>query len=127
MNEGELSPVFQRTKSHNRDPDGRPSIGTITTQLEFMRTNFVNNSDEELEWLMVSKKQGAYNYASKKNDHAEDRYFRSLYEVDFYETKIKYFAGASAKIPAITELLATPKDESAIQTVATQHANWSMR
>jgi hypothetical protein len=130
VNEGELSPVFQRAKSSHRDQEGRPSIGTITTQWEFMRTNFVNNSDEELEWLMVSKKQGAYNYANKKNDQAEDRYFRSLYEVDFYETKIKYFAGASAKIPAIiAELnamynvfLATPKDEAAIQTVATQHA-----
>lgn len=127
---GELSPLFQRSKAMHRDPDGRPSIGTITTQWEFMRTNFVNNSDEELEWLMVSKKQGAYNYANKKNEQAEDRYFRSLFEVDFFESKIKFFAGPTAKVPAMIAelaamynvLLATPKDEAAIQTIATQHA-----
>ena len=46
----ELSPGFsglgQSSKSSNGD--GRPSIGTITEQWEFMRINFVNNSDEVL-------------------------------------------------------------------------------
>eukprot|EP00981_Chlorochromonas_danica_P012395 scaffold4877_cov171-Ochromonas_danica.AAC.10 len=79
----ELSPV---RKSSNRDPDGRPSIGTITTQWEFMRTAFVNNSDEELEWLMISKKAGAYSYAHRKHQVAEDKYFKSLYEIDFYQS-----------------------------------------
>ena len=84
-----------------KDADGRPSIGTITQQWEFMRINFVNNSDEELEWLMVSKKPGSFNYAHRKNELSEDKYFRSLFEVEFYEGKIAYFAGSSAKLPAL--------------------------
>lgn len=127
----EFSPLFAKSKSSSHQhADGRPSIGTMTTQWEFMRTNFVNNSDEELEWLMISKKQGAYNYAHRKNEQSEDRYFKSLYDTDFFEAKIKHFAGYGAKIPAIigelaalyNTLMATPKDEAAITQVQTQHA-----
>ena len=49
-NVNEMSPVFpgigSTSKSNNHTGEGRPSIGTITEQWEFMRTNFVNNSDE---------------------------------------------------------------------------------
>jgi hypothetical protein len=128
----ELSPVFRSNKGNNnshKDSDGRPSIGTITSQWEFMRTNFVNNSDEELEWLMVSKKQGAYHYANRKNEQAEDKYFKSLYEIDFFESKIKYFVGFNAKLPTIVSelaalyntLMATPKDEITIIKIQQLH------
>lgn len=81
-----LSPMLMKSSSNK---DGRPSIGTITQQWEFMRTNFVNNSDEELEWLMVSKKPGAYKYAHKKNSLAEDKYFKALYDIDKMERRFK--------------------------------------
>lgn len=46
----ELSPGFSGMGHSNKSSngDGRPSIGTITEQWEFMRINFVNNSDEVL-------------------------------------------------------------------------------
>lgn len=49
----EMSPGFSgmgnSTKGNNgENKEGRPSIGTITEQWEFMRINFVNNSDEVL-------------------------------------------------------------------------------
>ena len=46
----ELSPGFSGLGQSNKslNGDGRPSIGTITEQWEFMRINFVNNSDEVL-------------------------------------------------------------------------------
>jgi len=44
----DLSPGFSGLShtSKSSNGDGRPSIGTITEQWEFMRINFVNNSDE---------------------------------------------------------------------------------
>lgn len=54
-----------------------------------MRSNFVNNSEEELEWLMVSKKPGAYSHAHDKNSSAEDRYFKSLSDIETYEYQHK--------------------------------------
>ena len=44
----DLSPGFSGLghTSKSSNGDGRPSIGTITEQWEFMRINFVNNSDE---------------------------------------------------------------------------------
>ena len=59
-----------------------------------MRSNFVNNSEEELEWLMVSKKPGAYNHAHDKNSSAEDRYFKSLSDIETYEYQHKRIAEA---------------------------------
>jgi hypothetical protein len=115
-----------------KDADGRPSIGTITQQWEFMRINFVNNSDEELEWLMVSKKPGSYAYAHRKNEASEDKYFRSLHEVEFYENKIAFFQGSSAKLPALVSelngyynpLMETPKCEVLESKIMAAHSKF---
>lgn len=65
--------------------EGRPSTGTIEKQWEFMKAYFANNNDEELEWLMVAKRNGAYKYAKRKSEDAEDKYFKSLFEVETRE------------------------------------------
>jgi len=113
----------------NMDDDSRPSIGTIKSQWEFMRTNFFNNSGEELEWLMVSKRSGAYAYAHKKNEDGEDKYFKYLYEIEYCELKLKFFVGNTAKLPSLIAelasyyptLLATPNNEIAIEQVTRVH------
>lgn len=47
MPEAILSRILRiRPYRKSSNGDGRPSIGTITEQWEFMRINFVNNSDE---------------------------------------------------------------------------------
>lgn len=126
----ELSPMgFKMSAPTKRDMDGRPSIGTITSQWEFMRTNFVNNSDEELEWLMVSKRPGSYQYAHRKNELAEDKYFKSLYETEHFESKLHHFVGYNAKLPTYvnelacfyTALMANPKDENASNQIYATH------
>lgn len=126
----EFTTLFaKQTHSSNDDDCNRPSIGTIKSQWEFMRNNFFNNSDEDLEWLMVSKRAGAYSYAHKKNETAEDKYFKSLYEIDYYETKLKFFVGINAKLPLLigdiasyySTLMATPNNESALEMLSISH------
>lgn len=128
VSKNDFSPPFakghRRTgsfhKDSHKDGEGRPSIGTITTQWEFMRINFLNNSDEELEWLMVSKKTGAYHYAHKKLENAEDKYFKSLYEIDLYENRLQHFVPTNAKFSVLLQdlsnyysaIMAQPKDET---------------
>lgn len=80
---GGLSPLL--LKSSKLGPDGRPSTGTMERQWQFMRAHFVNNADDELEWLMVSKHKGAYKYAKRKHNDAEDKYFRALFETELQE------------------------------------------
>ena len=69
------------------DAGGRPSIETMTAQWEFMKSQFVSGGDD-LDWLMISKKEGAREYAAKKNEKAEDLYFKSLHEISVYEDLI---------------------------------------
>ena len=79
-----------------------------------MRSNFVNNSEEELEWLMISKRSGAYKHAHKKSDAAEDKYFKALYEIDFYENQIKYLTHVAS---IINPILVNMFEESSVLTV----------
>jgi hypothetical protein len=74
--------------SSNTDAEGRPSLGTLTMQWQFMRDNFLKGNEEELEWLMVSKNAGAYKHAHKKYCNAEDKYYRSLCETEVVEIKM---------------------------------------
>lgn len=116
-NNNDLSPIFA-TSAKDR-PEGRPSTGTMERQWEFMKAHFVNNADDELEWLMVSKKKGAYSHAHRKASEAEDRYFKSLFDIDRIEHKIKLSKGASANIPKLVSEMSAlnklytvnPKDE----------------
>jgi hypothetical protein len=89
-----------------RNPDGRPSIGTIEQQWEYMRQNFFNNDDEEITWSMVSRNKGAYKHAHAKYEKAEDRYFKSLYEIQLWEARLESITtGAAAKAStAVQEL-----------------------
>ena len=79
-----------------------------------MRSNFVNNSEEELEWLMISKRSGAYKHAHKKSDAAEDKYFKALYEIDFYDNQIKYLTEVGS---VINPILVNMFEESSVLTV----------
>lgn len=110
--------------------EGRPSIGTITTQWEFMRTAFVNNSDEELEWLMISKRPGAYTYAHKKHTVNEDKYFKCLFEIDLFTQQASFWTSgqgsqlltACSQLAACySPLMATPKDEATIAKLREIH------
>jgi hypothetical protein len=90
-----------------RNPDGRPSIGTIENQWEYMRQNFFNNDDEEITWSMVSRNKGAYKHAHKKYERAEDRYFKSLYDITTVEEKIQSLtSGPAAKVVTLLTALA---------------------
>jgi hypothetical protein len=66
---------------------GRPSIETMAAQWEFMRANFIS-AGEDLDWLMISKRDGARLYAAQKNEKAEDMYFKSLYETSVLEKQV---------------------------------------
>eukprot|EP01038_Epipyxis_sp_PR26KG_P005253 gene5253-7301_t len=99
----------RKSKRDSNFVEGRPSYDTLTAQWEFMRTNFVNNSDEELEWLMIAKNPGAYKYASKKSQQAEDKYFKALYDIDLAEMKINFQNHLMNEIrPLLTSLCNTP-------------------
>jgi hypothetical protein len=90
-----------------RNPDGRPSIGTIENQWEYMRQNFFNNDDEEITWSMVSRNKGAYKHAHMKYQRAEDRYFKSLYDITSVEEKIQSMtSGPAAKVVTLITALA---------------------
>jgi len=67
---------------------GRPSIETMAAQWEFMRSNFVS-AGEDIEWLMISRRDGARAYAASKNEKAEDTYFKSMFEVSVLEKQVQ--------------------------------------
>lgn len=50
---------------------------------------------------MVSKRAGAYKHAHKKNQTAEDKYFKSLYDIDKLESRQQFLQKHGAKILAI--------------------------
>ena len=95
-------------------------------QWEFMRSNFVNNSEEELEWLMVSKQSGAYKHAHKKNEASEDRYFKALSDIETFEGQLQDIVGmSSVLIPILsamaeehTVLSVDPENKESLQNVA---------
>ena len=91
-----------------------------------MRSNFVNNSEEELEWLMVSKKPGAYKHAHEKNCAAEDRYFKSLSDIETYEYQHKRTSEAEELIcPVLASIAADKAPCSAAMEAKTGHINSS--
>ncbi len=73
------------------DNDGRPSFHTMEQQWSFMREQFINNSTDELEWLMISKTlKQSYDYAHKKYEETETRYMKLLYDISRMERKLEY-------------------------------------
>jgi hypothetical protein len=50
---------------------------------------------------MVSKRAGAYKHAHKKNQTAEDKYFKSLYNIDKLESRQQFLQKHGVKILAI--------------------------
>jgi hypothetical protein len=93
-------------------PDGRPSLDTMTAQWEFMRNQFLGSNDEALEWMMQAKSGGApaYKHASRKHQIAEDQYFKSLFEIDILEAKLKILSGPSSKVTTILKAIASCSD-----------------
>lgn len=106
---------------------GRPSIETMAAQWEFMRSNFVN-AGEDIEWLMISRREGARAYASSKNEKAEDTYFRSTFEASVLEKQVQILqdSGPNGVIALLTSvaacvdaLTANPHDVDGNTKVAT--------
>ena len=60
--------------------DGQPSYATLLMQVEFLKKKY-RISDDDLEWMIFSTKEGAYQYAQGNCDAAEDFYFKALYEM----------------------------------------------
>jgi hypothetical protein len=88
--------------SSKRDAEGRPSIGTITLQWEYMRTTCYNNDDSEIAWAMVARKEGAYKAAHARFSRAEDQYFKTLYDINVLEGRVQSAAsGPGARVPAL--------------------------
>lgn len=97
----ELSPLsammaMPSANKGKKNIEGRPSIGTMGDQWEFMRSSFFNNNDEEIVWAMVSRKGGAYHHAHKKNQAAEDRYFQCMYDISMLDSKIESLTSGPA-------------------------------
>jgi hypothetical protein len=97
-----VTPAKSTKKGASATPDteGRPSLGTLTMQWQFMRDNFLKGNEEELEWLMVSKNAGAYKHAHKKYCAAEDKYYRSLCETEVIENKMTVALTEGRKLQA---------------------------
>lgn len=118
-----------------------------------MRSNFVNNSEEELEWLMISRRPGAYKHSHKKNEAAEDRYFKALSDIETYEYQHEQLVAMSSIIcpllkvmaeqntvlsvdPTDSDALAAVSDAQAVMTIflrndsdrsASETATWEMK
>lgn len=58
----------------------------------------MNNSEEELEWLMVSKRTGAFKHAHKKSEAAEDRYYKALSDINMFGYQHSRLVEAAAVI-----------------------------
>ncbi len=127
VNEDFLDQICKQGAKKMKRPDGRPSTGTMEREWEFMKSHFINNAGDELEWLMVSKKKGACAYARRKSQEAEDMYFKSLYEVESTETKAKIASSQDCNlIPIITEIASLHKMFVANPYDATATAKFSV-
>lgn len=95
-----------------------------------MRSNFVNNSEEELEWLMISRRQGAYKHSHKKNEAAEDRYFKALSDIETYEYQHEQLLALSSVVCPLLKVMAEqnsvlsvdPADSDALAAIADAQA-----
>ncbi len=48
-----------------------------------MREQFINNSTDDLEWLMISKTfNQSYDYAQKKYEEIETKYMKLLHDIN---------------------------------------------
>lgn len=97
----ELSPLslamsMPSASKGKKNVDGRPSIGTMGDQWEFMRSNFFNNNDEEINWAMVSRNGGACHHARKKQQAAEDRYFQCMFDISTLDAKVESLSSGPA-------------------------------
>lgn len=85
------------TTSKPKNKDGRPSLGTMLNQWRFMRSNFLQGDEDELEWLMAAKQPGAYAVAHRRFCDFEDMYFKCLCDIDRaerFEAVYKEHSGA---------------------------------
>ena len=95
--------------------EGRPSIGTMQRQWEFMCQNFVKNDPEELEWLMQSKAGGCL-YARKKAEACEDKYFKSLHDIEKYQKKLELAQAKGGKMQQLVAKMAAQHEVLRVST-----------
>lgn len=89
------------------DSDGRPSFHTMEQQWSFMREQFINNSTDELEWLMISKTlKQSYDYAHKKYEETETKYMKLLHDINRMEKKLEYLMSTVPSESHIPTLIA---------------------
>lgn len=105
-----MNRAMRKETRDTTDAEGRPSMATMTAQWEFMREQFLSSSHEQLEWLMESKQGGAYKYAHRKNEKAEDQYFKSIVDIEVLETKLKLLKSENGPLSAILQDLAGSYD-----------------
>lgn len=95
------SDAMMKAMRKETESSGRPSLGTMYKQWEFLKSAFVGDSEEELKWLMIAKQPGAYKYAKNMHDKAEDRYYKSMFDIDVLDNKVKLLQGSTAQLPSV--------------------------
>lgn len=105
-----MNRAMRKETRDTTDAEGRPSMATMTAQWEFMREQFLSSSDEQLEWMMESRRGGAYKYAHRKNEKAEDQYFKSIVDIEVLETKLKLLKSENGPMSKILQELAESHD-----------------
>lgn len=119
MGGGALTP---RTMDAGVLPNGRtPSMRTMALQWHFMRTKFLKGEDDEIEWLMVSKEPGAYKYAHKKYNEAEDEYYRTLFLVSVGEANMEQLKAPIAKLVTLLTMKVKMDADLSDMSSASEH------
>ena len=123
-----LSDLFSTSSlSLNKsNTQGRPSIETMTAQWEFMKSQFISGGDDHLNWLMISKREGAREYAAGKHEAAEDSYFKYMHDISVEQQRLNVLQATATSgvheilkamhdcLPALT---ANPHDAEASQKI----------
>ena len=86
-------------------------MSTLLIQMDFMKKQLGVTKDEELDWMMTSKKEGAYAFASTKLDRTLDKFSRIMYEKKVVQGKSDALVNIQSVLKAISSL-GLEKDES---------------
>ena len=102
-----LSDLFSASSASCKlNAEGRPSIETMTAQWEFMKSQFISGGDDHLNWLMVSKREGAREYAAQKHQAAEDSYFKYMHIINAEQERVNTLqASSSCGVPEILKAM----------------------
>ena len=71
-----------------------------------MKSQFISGGDDHLNWLMISKREGARDYAAKKHEAGEDLYFKCMHDISVEQGRINVLeASASSGVPEILKAM----------------------